>query len=70
MGNITGEMSTRRAAAASISAAWLTYCFDSAVLLARAAAAVAAGFAEHDNSSVPVIFMGGARARRSARRSA
>jgi hypothetical protein len=58
MGNITGEMSTTSSGGGFDLGGALTYCFDDGCF-SHANAAVAAGFAEQDNSSVPVAFMGG-----------
>jgi hypothetical protein len=58
MGNITGEMSTTTSGGLFDLGGALTYCLDEGCN-SHADAAIAAGFAERDNSSVPVGFMGG-----------
>lgn len=58
MGNIASQMSTTTSGGGFDLGGAITYCFDDGCY-SHASAAIAAGFAERDNSSVPVGFMGG-----------
>lgn len=62
MGNVLDEMSTTTSGGGFDLGAAATYCFD-ADCYSHVTAAAIAGFATHDNSSVPVAFMGGLVAR-------
>lgn len=58
MGNVIGETKTSNGGGGFDLGGALTYCFD-LQCYSHVSAAAMAGFATHDNSSVPVAFMGG-----------